>query len=116
MQGENQRNDFVEQDLIATVSSTADAKLYRCSSERMHALCNKIETKDASQGLLISTLYETSERLRLSGRSSVQDNIHTRSAIFDPLKDFEQPAPYLAGSGVAYEKKDDEKDALSKHC
>ena len=64
--------------------------------------------------IVISTLYETSERLRLNGRSSVQDNIHTRSAIFDPLKDFEQPAPYLAGSGVAYEKKDDEKDALSK--
>ena len=159
LQGENQRNAFVEQDLVATVSPTADAMLYRCSSESMHALCNKIETKDASRGLLISTLYETSERLRLNDRSSVHDNIHTRSAIFDPLKDFEQPAPYLAGSGslsglhhqilhtlkasfllpwplmtwvpglrqigslpfppqaptaVAYEKKDDEKDVLSK--
>jgi hypothetical protein len=65
----------------------------------MHELCNKVETKDASQGLLISTLYETSERLRLNGRSSVHDNIHIRSAIFDHLEDFEQPAPYLAGSG-----------------
>ncbi len=90
---------IVEQDLIATVSPTADAKLYRCSSQSMHVLCNKVETKDASQGLLISTLSEISDRLRLNGRSSVHDNIHTRSAIFDPLEDFAQPAPYLAGSG-----------------
>ncbi len=64
LQGEHQRNIFVEQDLIATVSPTADAKLYRCckrETKMHHKGCSLVlfmkHLKDS--GSMVDPLFTT---------------------------------------------------------
>jgi len=117
MKKSQRMSPFVHQDIVATVA--VDAKLFRCSHESMHGLCNTPATKDASQGLLIATLSDMAEREYMKYPPLPNDSVtkdmldeenqlpkgiyatfkSTRSAVFAPLEDFEQPARFLAGSG-----------------
>ena len=116
---ENQRlTPFTRQEISATVS--IDSKVFRCSAESLRNLSSRREAKEASQGLLIATLSDMAERQymeypplpndsvrmdmvdRENGnllQSARSEYISSRSAIFAPLEDFEEPPSYLAGSG-----------------
>lgn len=112
---------FTQQQISATTS--IDSKLFRCSSGHMNELYSHREVKDASQGLLIATLSDMAERQYMTNPPLPNDSIRmemldeengqlldsvrssfisTRSAVFAPLEDFEEPPSYLAGSGGGF--------------
>jgi len=97
---------FVNEDITAIVSS-ANANLFRCSGESVRSLSSKPETKDMCQGLLIAFLSDMVKRQYNIKMGCPKDeenqlqeqSICNRSSVFAPLKNFEQPPPYKAGSG-----------------
>jgi len=71
----------------------------------MRILCNKPETKDMCQGLVISLLSNLVKRQcniehpKVTLDEESQCPQEQSISVFAPLQDFEQPPPYLAGSG-----------------